>query len=72
MTVHITNETNLVATWKGPYMCIPEVNDILIVEDSFYRIRNRIFTKKDVRLEVNKIKTETELDRQITEFQNSL
>lgn len=72
MTIHITNKTELVATWEGPWMYIPEVNDILLVDGSFYLITNRIFTKEDVRLEVNKLDIKTELDGQIIEFQKSL
>lgn len=72
MTFYITSNTNLVATWKGPYMYIPEVDDILMVEDSFYRVSSRIFTKEDVRLEVYKLEIKTELDEQLLEFQKSL
>lgn len=64
--------TDLVATWEGAYMYIPQVNDILMVGDSFYRIRNRIFSKEDVRLEVIKIELKQEIDRQVIEFQKSL
>jgi len=72
MTIHITNKTNLVATWEGAYMYIPKVDDILLIEDSFYRVSTRIFTKEDVRLEVNRLEVEKELDVQLLKFQKSL
>lgn len=72
MIIHITNKTKLVATWEVAYMYIPEVGDILMVEDSFYRITNRTFTKEDVRLEAKKLEIKPELDKQLIEFQKSL
>ena len=72
MKVYITITPKVIATWHNYTGPIPEMRDLIFIDRETYMVRRRMFTEKDVRLEVELLEPKVEFDSIIRDFHQSL